>query len=268
LVVLYKRLFALGRSAIVPEDLGDPVLRKPPEPLAPPTSPAMRICRLNSLSSHDPGGGHVRTLLRRLTRPPIRTWAAAGAALVSAYMLALVYWNLPDLVVLQDHPLPPLVFWPAVWLLLAVAVTLLIPSGRRGRLATALAFGATGLVVLVCGGGFGLALSYTADGGPFGRGDPIDRLSSADGQYEVQIFQWQTVIGEIGWDIVIQRRDGVEADAGCLWSEGSADYQEILAVEAGFVRIATDEGSVFIAFDPNTMQVTRGVHECGGYEGD
>jgi hypothetical protein len=210
----------------------------------------------------------VRTLLRRLTRPPIRTRVAAGAAVLSAYVLALGYWNVPDLVVLQKHPLPSLVFWPAVWLLLAVAVTLLIPSGRRGRLATALAFGATGLVVLVCGGGFGLALSCTADGGPARRGEPTDRLSSADGRYEVRIFQWQTVIGELGWDIVIQRRDGVEADAGCLFGDGAADYQEILAVEAGFVRIATDEGSVFLAFDPNTMQVTRGVHECGGYEED
>jgi hypothetical protein len=221
--------------------------------------------------SRELGGGQVRELLRRLTRRPIRASALAGTAFVVALVLASAYWNVADLVVLQDHPLPASVFWPALWVLIAGAMTLLIPSSRRSRAATTLVFGATGLV-LVCGAGVGFAVAFLGGGGPFDtRGQLVDSVSSAGGRYQVQVFNWQSVLGEDGWDVVIQRRDGlryVEAYAGCLFSEGSARYERIQAVEAGSVLIATDESPISIAFDPETMHVTRPIPVglCQGYE--
>ena len=223
------------------------------------------------MSSRELGGVRVRKLLRRLPRQPTRAGALAGGAFVLALVLASAYWNVADLVVLRDHSLPALVFWPAVWVLLAVAMTLLIPSSRRGSATTALVFGATGLV-LVCGAGLGFAVAFLGGGGPLDtRGELVDSVSSADGRYQVQVFNWQAVLGEDGWDVVVQRRDGLrylEAYAGCLFSEGSARYERIQAVDAGSVLIATDEGPISIAFDPKTMLVTKRipVDLCQGYE--
>jgi hypothetical protein len=67
------------------------------------------------------------------------------------------------------------------------------------------------------------------------------------------------VLGEDGWDVVIQRRADPAVYAGCLYSEDGAHYERIQSVDAGSVRIATDEGPVPIAFDPATMRVTRRV---------
>jgi hypothetical protein len=85
------------------------------------------------------------------------------------------------------------------------------------------------------------------------------------------VFRWQAILGEDGWDVVIQRRGnvrGVEAYAGCLFSKVSGDYSAVLSVEAGSVRIATDEGPIAIAFDPDTMRVTQPIPEglCAGYQ--
>ncbi|MEV6599270.1 hypothetical protein AB0M36_20815 [Actinoplanes sp. NPDC051346] len=201
---------------------------------------------------------------------PTRTWAPASAALSSALLLALAYWNVADLVVLQDHPLPTLIFLPAMWVMLAVAVTLRIPSDRRSRRTTTRVFGATGLVML-CSGCLGSAVAFF-DVGPSGRhADQIDHMSSADGRYQVKVFHWQAMLGEDGWDVVIQRRDGlrgVEAYAGCLYSEASGNYSGVQSVEAGAVRIATDEGPISIVFDPKTMHVTQRipVDLCPGYD--
>ncbi|MBG0568642.1 hypothetical protein [Actinoplanes aureus] len=116
-----------------------------------------------------------------------------------------------------------------------------------------------------------LAALYVFDTGYSGRGDVVDRGSSADGHYQVQVFHWESVIGEDGWDIVIQDRDGlrnVNTYAGCLFSEESGDYAGIRSVEAGSVRIATDNGPLDIAFDPTTMHVTKRIPAalCQGYE--
>jgi hypothetical protein len=48
----------------------------------------------------------------------------------------------------------------------------------------------------------------------------------------------------------------------------SGDYSAVLSVEAGSVRIATDEGPIAIAFDPDTMRVTQPIPEglCAGYQ--
>src|SRR3712207_3190190 len=120
----------------------------------------------------------------------------------------VVYGNVGDLVVLHDHPLPALIFWPLVWVLLAVAVTMLIPSGRRSGTAVARAFGGTGLAVLLAGC-LGVTLSFFVVG-PSGRhGDRVDLLSSADGRFQVEIFYWEAMLGESGWDVVIYRRDGL-----------------------------------------------------------
>ena len=209
-------------------------------------------------------------LLQRLTGQPIRTWAPGGAACLATLLLASAYWNVADLLVLQDHPLPMLIFLPAVWVLLILTVTLLIPYGRRSRTTTARVVGATGMVVL-CGGCLGLAIPgfFTV---PSGRHqERVDRMSSADGRYQVKVFRWQAILGEDGWDVVIQRRGkvrGVEAYAGCLFSKVSGDYSAVLSVEAGSVRIATDEGPIAIAFDPDTMRVTQPIPEglCAGYQ--
>jgi hypothetical protein len=214
----------------------------------------------------------MRKMLRRLTLRPVRTWAPAGIAFGLALLLALVYWNVADLVVLREHPLSALIFWPAAWVLLAAAVTLLIPAGRRSGPAVGLVFGVTGLVV-VCGSDrdFGLASSFVGGGSANADGELVDSVSSADGRYQVQVFNWKAVLGEDGWDVVIQRRDGLrggEAYAGCLFSEGAARYERIQAVEAGTVRIATDRGPISITFDPKTLRVTRPipVDLCLGYE--
>jgi len=81
-------------------------------------------------------------------------------------------------------------------------------------------FGATGSA-LVCGAGLGLAVAFFGGGGPFDtRGELVDSFSSPDGRYQVRVFNWQSVLGEDGWNVVVQRRDGlryVEAYAGCLF---------------------------------------------------
>ncbi|MET8150146.1 hypothetical protein ACIBSW_08500 [Actinoplanes sp. NPDC049668] len=182
-------------------------------------------------------------------------------------VLLSVRWNTAHLVVLQDHPLPSLIFWPAVWVLLGSAVTLLIPSSRRNLAAAALAFGAAGFAVL-CGGVVALIFGIFHDSSP--SGELVDHASSADGRYEVRVLHWQSVLGEDGWDVAIQRRDGlrfVEANAGCLFSEESGDYHSIESVEAGSVRIITDEGPISIAFNPTTMQITKRIPAdlCQGY---
>lgn len=214
----------------------------------------------------------MRNSLRRLRLRPVRTWVPAGIAFGLALLLASAYWNVPHLVVLRDHPLSAVIFWPAAWVLLAAAVTLLLPAGRRSGPAVGLVFGVTGLVV-ICGSDrdLGLASSFVGGGSANASGELVDSVSSADGRYQVQVFHWQAVLGEDGWDFVVQRRDGLrggEAYAGCLFSEGSARYQRIEVVEAGTVRIATDEGPVSLAFDPKTMHVTRPIPAdlCLGYD--
>jgi hypothetical protein len=225
-----------------------------------------------SMPAIDPGREPMREIQQNMAPSPPRTWAPVptGVAFLSAVLLVLAYWNVAGLVVLHDHPLPALIFWPAVWVLLAVAVTMLIPSDLRTGPAIAWACGGTGLFVLFAGCA-GLVASI-AGVGPSGRhGDRVAVVSSADGRYQVEVFEWQAVLGEPGWDVVIYRRDGLrgtEAYAGCLFSEASAWYDTIQSVQAGSVRIATDAGPVFVAFDPTTMQVTQPipVDLCGGYE--
>ncbi|MEV0897068.1 hypothetical protein [Actinoplanes sp. NPDC049802] len=197
-----------------------------------------------------------------LTRPRILT-----AAFLSVVILSVAYWNVAHLVVLRDHPLPSVIFWPAVWVLLGMTVTLLVPSSRRTGAGAALAFGATGLAVL-CAGGVTVLAGVFISSAP--SGELIDHASSPDGRYEVRILHWRAVLGEDGWDVVVQRRDGlrfVEADAGCLFSEDSGGYESIQSVEAGSVRIVTGAGPVAITFDPATMQMTKPIPAslCPGY---
>jgi hypothetical protein len=220
------------------------------------------------MSASNPGLEPMREIQQNMAPAPPRTWAPvrAGVAFLSALLLVLVYWNVADLVVLHDRPLPPLAFWPAVWALLALAVTMLIPSDLRTVAATAWAFGGTGLVVFLAGC-VALAASFLSVGP---RGDRVGLLSSADGRYQVEVLKWEAILGEPGWDVVIYRRDGLrgtQAYAGCLFSEASANYHAIQSVEAGSVRIATEEGLISIAFNPETMQVTQRipVDLCAGY---
>ena len=206
-------------------------------------------------------------MLRDITRRVTRAQALAGAALVSVAVLVSVYWNVANLIVLQGHPLPQLVFWPAVWLLLGAAVTLLTPPERRSHTNTAYSFGATAVVVVFVAG---IVLAVELLSAASGRGELVDTAVSADGRYQVRILHWTSVIGEDGWDVVVQRRDGprsTDAYAGCLFAESSGDYQDIESVEAGSVRIATEDGPISIAFDPATMVVTRHipVDLCQGY---
>ena len=189
-------------------------------------------------------------------------WTPAGAALVAAVVLASVYWNLADLAVLRDHPLPGPVFWPAVWVLLAVAVTLLIPADRRSGGVTALTFGATGAVLAVAAV-LGLVISVLA-----GRsGDLVDHVDSADGEFQIRVVHWQAALGEDGWDVVIQRQDGVDAYSGCLFAEESGDYVSARFVEAGSVRIVAGDHLITVAFEPGTMRITRPIPAglCRGY---
>jgi hypothetical protein len=210
----------------------------------------------------------MREIQQNMAPAEPRTWAPvrAGVAFLSAILLVLVYWNVADLVVLHDHPVPSWVFGPAVWVLLAVAVTMLIPSDLRTGAAAAWAFGGTGLVVLLAGCVvLAASLFHT---GP--RGERVGLLSSADGRFQVEVLRWEAVLGEPGWDVVIYRRDGLrgaEANAGCLFSRASANYLAIQSVDAGSVRIATEEGLISIAFNPETMQVTHRVPAdlCAGY---
>jgi hypothetical protein len=215
----------------------------------------------------------MREIELNMAPSPPRTWAPvrAGVAFLAAVLLALAYGNMADLVVLHDHPLPTPVFGPALWVLLAMAVTMLIPSDLRSRSAVAWAFGGTGLAVLLVGYvGLTASLFGLGVGSSGQHGNRIDLVSSADGRYQVEVFFWQAVLGEPGWDVVIYRRDGLrgtEAYAGCLFSEAPANYQAIQSVEAGSVRIATEDGSIAIAFDPNTMHIIQRipVDLCSGY---
>lgn len=224
------------------------------------------------MSSSELSREPMREIELNMAPSPPRTWAPvrAGVALLTAVLLALAYGNVADLVILHDHPLPTLVFVPALWMLLAVAVTMVIPSDLRSRSAVAWAFGGTGFAVLLVGC-VGLGASLVGLGVGSGRhGTRIDLVSSADGRYQVEVFSWQAVLGEPGWDVVIYRRDGLrgtEVYAGCLFSEASANYQAIQSVEAGSVHVATEEDSIAIVFDPNTMHIIQRipVDLCEGY---
>jgi hypothetical protein len=215
------------------------------------------------MSSSDPGREAMREIQQNMAPLPPRTWAPAraGVAFLSAVLLVSAYWNAAGLVVLHDHPLPTLIFLPAMWVLLALAVTMLIPSDLRDGPAIAWAFGGTGLFVLLAGG-VGLVAAILG-AGPSGRhGDRVGVLPSADGRYQAEVYQWQGVLGEPGWDVFIYRRDGLrgtEAYAGCLYSEASATYTAIQSIQAGSVRIATETGPVSIAFHPETMRVTQPI---------
>ncbi|MET0419848.1 MAG: hypothetical protein ABW022_27845 [Actinoplanes sp.] len=213
----------------------------------------------------------MRQIEQNMVRSSTWTWAPvpAGVAFVSAVLLVLVHWNVADLAFLNDHPLPALIFWPALWVLLAVTVSMLIPSDLRSAAATAWVFGGTGLVVLLAGC-VGLAVATLGGGSP-GRGERVDHMSSADGRYRVEVFYWEAMLGEPGWDVIISRRDGLrntEAFAGCLYSESAATYKAVQSVEAGSARIVTEEGLISIAFDPNTMRATERIPAelCAGYE--
>jgi hypothetical protein len=136
-----------------------------------------------------------------------------------------------------------------VWVLLATAVMLLVPPRRRSRPITALVFGVTGLLLL-CFGGYRFVLNYLRFDDSPDRGELVEHVSSPDGRFEVRVFHWQAVLGEDGWDFVVQRRDavrGVHAYAGCVFRK---DYGEIKSVEAGSVHIDFDGDPIDIAFDP------------------
>jgi hypothetical protein len=116
-------------------------------------------------------------------------------------------------------------------------------------------------------GGIVLAVGMLSDASS-GRGELVGTAVSADGRYQVRILHWQAVLGEDGWDVVVQRRDGLRTTdgyAGCLFEEST--YQGIQSVEAGSVRIATAQGPISITFDPATMVVTEGIPAdlCQGY---
>ncbi|MBU2663986.1 hypothetical protein KOI35_10845 [Actinoplanes bogorensis] len=206
-------------------------------------------------------------MFQHLARRP--AWTAAAVALLSAVALATAYWNVFHLVVLRDHPLPLVVFWPALWLLLAAAVALMIPSWRRTRPVVAAVFGGTGVVV-VCGGTFRLVLAILFSSSA-GHGELVDQATSADGRYEVRVLHWQAALGEDGWDVVIHRQDGVgyvETYGGCIYSESAGNYTGIESIEPGAVRLTTDDGPVSLLFDPETMKVTRRIPTelCAGYD--
>jgi hypothetical protein len=208
------------------------------------------------------------TLLRDITGRLTRAQALAGVALVSVAVLASVYWNVASLIVLQDHPLPWLVFWPSIWLLLGTAVTLLTPSGQRSRTAAAVSFAATAMVVLFSAG-IVLAVGVLSDSS--GSGELVDSANSVDGRYQVRVLHWQAMLGEDGWNVVVQRRDGLRTKdgyAGCLFAENSGAFEQIQSVEAGSVQIATEQGPISITFDPESMVVTKRIpmELCQGYD--
>ena len=186
-----------------------------------------------------------------------------GAAASMAVLMMLMSWNVANLIFLQDHPLPLVICWPVVCVLLGSAALLLVPPGRRRR-ATVLVVVVT--VVVFCAGGVGFPVASMF----FGRsGDLVDRAFTDDGRYEVRILHWTAVLGEDGWDVVVERRDGprfMAAYAGCLFSE-VAGYNEIQSVEAGRARIATDEDVIEIRFNPETMRLTEPIPAdlCAGY---
>lgn len=163
--------------------------------------------------------------------------------------------------------LPAPILWLLVWVLVAAAGTLLVPPDRRDRSATVRVAGGTGLAVL-----FVAALTFAVGvlaGRSALRGAPVDSLASADGRYEVRVRNWQSVIGEDGWDVYVERRDGEHTTrlfVGCLFSENSS-FEGIRPVEAGEVRISTDVGPVSATFDPAAMVVTRRIPAelCQGY---
>jgi hypothetical protein len=113
-----------------------------------------------------------------------------------------------------------------------------------------------------------LLVAYFREGAPDGRGRLIDSAFSADGRYEVRVFNWHAMLGEDGWDFVIRRRDGAGAYVGCMYSEFGAYYEAVRSVDAGSVRITVYEGTVSFAFDPETMRVTRPIPAdlCAGHE--
>jgi len=192
-----------------------------------------------------------------------RSPALAIGAVALAVLIVLTYWNVANLIFLQDHALSLRNCWPAVCALLGLAVLLLVPRGRRKRVSALVAIGT---VVVFGAGVVGIPFAFLF----YGRGgEVIDRAISDDGRYEVRILHWTAMLGEDGWDVRVQRRDGprfVDAYAGCLFSD-LASYNGIQSVEAGQARIATDVGVVDIRFNPETMQVAERVPAdfCAGY---
>lgn len=130
-------------------------------------------------------------------------------------------------------------------------------TGRRTVNVVALALAAAGVLVLV---------AETNEPSP--RGDLVDSVSSDDGRYEAQIWHWQAVLGEDGWDLVLHPRDGSNVYAGCLYSESGAHYIGIESAGAGTVRLTTEEGPVAAAFAPTSFEITARLPRalCAGYE--
>jgi len=199
----------------------------------------------------------------RQVRASSRSPVLAVGAVAIAVLSVLTSWNVANLIFLQDHPLSLRICWPLVCVLLGSAVLLLIPRGRRKRASVLVTIG----TVAVFGAGVvGIPFAFLF----FGRGgDLVDRAISDDGRYEVRVLHWSAMLGEDGWDVVVQRRDGlrfVDTFAGCLFSD-MASYDEIQSVEAGRARIVTDAGEIEIRFNPDTMRLAERIPAdlCAGY---
>src|SRR5262245_58383272 len=79
-------------------------------------------------------------------------WAGVGAALALTLLLVLAYWNSANLLVLHDHPLHGWIFWPAVGLLVAMSVSLVIPRERRDRSTAGLVVAAISAILCASAG--------------------------------------------------------------------------------------------------------------------
>lgn len=84
---------------------------------------------------------------------------------------------------------------------------------------------------------------------------------TADGRYELRVFQWSSGAGPFMWDVLVERRGRfrfVAVDAGCL-SATVTTYRGIESFAPGHARLLTDSGVVDVRFDTQTMYISGPV---------
>ncbi|HWS38006.1 MAG TPA: hypothetical protein VN408_35390 [Actinoplanes sp.] len=181
----------------------------------------------------------------------------AGITLLLAALLPFWRWNPAGLILLDDHPVRDVVWWPAMCLLLGATVVFLTPPARRTAVLAPVAV----VTVLLLAVGAVPVWIVT----PEQSGAPAAR--DAAGRYEVRIQEWHAVLGETGWDVTIRRNDGytfTDADAGCIYQEPA--FERVASVTAGTATLITSDGPLTITFDPDTMQVSNPIEHCAGFD--
>ncbi|MDQ1659503.1 MAG: hypothetical protein QOD41_4586 [Cryptosporangiaceae bacterium] len=175
-----------------------------------------------------------------------------AAAVVTAGTFVLARWNPWSLTVLHDHQ-DPLAYLALVCAAAGLGAWLLLPPWHRltgagwivAASATTFAPAAAGLAVL-----------FIFTGAPH----VIEQRATADGHYRLVVTE-SLVAVDRQWDFVVERRVNGhirEQWLGCLYSE-LRQYDRVLTVEPGRVRLKADDTVIDVRFDPANLRITQPI---------